>query len=389
VLTTTPIDAHLPLVIALVLACAWAARGTGWAAAIQCAVPLLIAAMMTIADERTRLMAYGIIVAAAFAVAAMAWERGRLARFSPQDVVLVIAGDVLLRWIPLRDVHVVKELILLAGIIALLFVIRRRDAAEPAGGTPALLGVLVLAAVTPIPPGRMALLPFVVAILVFVTRRVPPVAVAALFVVAAFFARYSLATIYIAITIVFLLPLLDRLKPLSYATAVAIFALWPWSGIIARALPIVRNYDAASGDVRPIGWALAPNEERMIDAPPHVRHAVLTVSGGQMARLKRGRVVGSIEATDARGQKTTRPIAIGDVADFGFTRREQFFASRNPLPRFSPGEIRDYGANAWVWGGGRIAIASAGDMTNLRVVAASNIPHDAHLQIDSVEFPAR
>ena len=119
--------------------------------------------------------------------------------------------------------------------------------------------------------------------------------------------------------------------------AIAIFALWPWSGIIARALPIVRNYDAASGDVRPIGWALAANEERRIDVPPHVRHALLTISGGQMARFKPGRIIGTIEATDRRGHITTREIRIGDVSDFGFLRREQFLGSRNPFPRFSPG----------------------------------------------------
>jgi hypothetical protein len=397
VLTTTPIDAHLPLVIALVLACAWAARGTGWSAVIQCAVPLLVAAMMTIADERTRLMAYGVIVAAAFGLAVIATvhetERWRLAGWpggvSPPTVVLAVAGVMLLRWIPLRDVHVARELIVVIGTIALLFAIRRRDAAEPAGGTPALLSVLFLAAVTPIPPGKMALLPLTVALLVFVTRRVPPVAIAAIFLIAAFFARYSLATIYVAAAIVFLMPLLDRVKPLTYATAIAIFALWPWSGIIARSLPVVRTYEPAGGDVRPINWALAPSEAKSIDVPPHARHAVVTASGGQMARLKRGRVVGTIEATDSRGRTTTRPITIGDVADFGFTRREQFFASSNPLPRFSPGEIRDYGANAWVWGGGRTAIASAGDIASLRVIAAPNLPHDAHLQIDSVEFPAR
>jgi hypothetical protein len=405
VLTTTPIDAHLPLVIALVLACAWAARGTGFSGIVQCAVPLLIAAMMTIADERTRLLAYGVIVAAAFAVAVAATardtERWRLAGWpggvSPPMVVLATAGVILLRWIPLRDVHIAKELIVLAGSIALLFAIRRRDpsatlragSAEPAGETPALLAVLVLAAVTPISPGKMALLPMTVATLVFITRRLPQVAIAFVFLVAAFFARYSLATIYIAVAIVFLLPLLDRVKPLTYAAAIAIFALWPWSGIIARALPIVRNYEPASGDVRPVGVALAPSEARTIDVPPHVRHAVVAASGGQLARLRRGRVVGTIEATDARGRVITRPIAIGDVADFGFTRREQFFASRNPLPRFSPGEIRGYGANAWIWGGGRTAIASTGDIRSLRVIAAPNLPHDAHLQIDSVEFPAR
>ncbi|MEA2336186.1 MAG: hypothetical protein QOE82_193, partial [Thermoanaerobaculia bacterium] len=126
-LTTTPIDAHLPLVIALVLACAWAARGTGWSGIVQGAVPMLIVAMMTIADERTRLMAYGIIVSAAFAAAVCATERRRPAGWpggvSPPTVVLAVVGVILLRWIPLRDVHVVKELLVIAGSIVLLFAI--------------------------------------------------------------------------------------------------------------------------------------------------------------------------------------------------------------------------------------------------------------------------
>jgi MFS family permease len=397
VLTTTPIDAHLPLVIALVLACAWAARGIGFSGSIQCAVPLLIAAMMMIADERTRLMAYGIIVASAFGVAAIATaresERWRLAGWpggvSPPTVVLAVVGVILLRWIPLRDVHVVKELVLLTGSIALLFAVRRRDADEPAGATPALISVLFLAVVTPIPPGKMALLPLTVAVLVLITRRVPQVVIGAAFLVAAFFARYSLATIYIAVAIVFLMPLLDRVKPLTYATAIAIFALWPWSGIIARALPVVRNYEPATGSGRAVSSGLAASEAIEIGVPPHVRHVVVTTSGGQMARLKPGRVVGTLEARDSRGHTTTRPITIGDIADFGFTRRDQFFASRNPLPHFSSAEIRDYGANAWVWGGGRTAIAAPADIASLRVVAAPNLPQHAHLQIDSVEFPAR
>jgi len=411
VLTTTPIDAHLPLVIALVLACAWAARGTGFSGVVQCAVPLLIAAMMTLTDERTRLLAYGVIVAAAFAVAAFATSRqperrrpaGWLGGVPPPTAVLAIAGVMLLRWIPLRDVHIVKELILLVGSLALLFAIRRRDAAEPAGGTPALLGVFVLAAVTPMPPGKMALLPLVVAVLMLAIRVVfagthretakprdlATAIIGALFLIFAAFARYSLASIYVAVAIVFLMPLAGRIKPLTYAAAIAIFALWPWSGIIARALPVVRNYEPAAGDVHTIARALAPSESLPIDVPRHVRHVVVTTSGAQMARFKPGRVVGTIEAVDARGRLTTRPIMIGDVADFGFIRREQFFASRNPLPRFSPGEIRDYGANAWLWGAGRTAIACPAEIKSLRVVAAPNLPPQSHLQIDSVEFPAR
>jgi hypothetical protein len=235
----------------------------------------------------------------------------------------------------------------------------------------------------------MALFPFAVAILAFVTRKLPQLSVAAVLLVCAYFARYSLATIYIAAAIVFLVPLLDRVRPLAYAAAVVVFALWPWSGIIARALPVVRNYDPVDGATQPVVSALAASESMAIGVPPHARHVVVTASGGQMARLKSGRVVGTIEATDRRGRVTRSEIRIGDVADFGFTRPEQFLGARNPLPRFSSGDIRDYGANAWLWGSGRTALASAADIASLRVIAAPNLPQNAHLQIDAVEFPAR
>jgi hypothetical protein len=390
---TTPIDGSLPLVIGLVLVCAWVARGTRWAAVVQCAVPLLIAVMMTIANERARLLAYGVIAAAAFAMALASTERRRPAGWPggvpPPNVVLAVAAIVLLRWIPFRDVHVIKELVILAGSVVLVFAIRRPKAAEPASEKPAFLAVLAVAVVTPIPPGKMALLPFAVALLAFATRRVPQLAVAGVFLICAFFARYSLATVYVAIAIVFLVPLIERVKPLAYATAFVIFALWPWSGIIARGLPLVRNYDPVAGETRNVAQALAPSEAVPIPVGPHVRHVVVTMSGAQMARLRAGRIVGTIDAFDVRGAHTTRPIRIGEVADFGFMRREQFFASRNPLPRFSPGEIRDYGASAWLWGAGRTAIATTADMASLRVVGAPDLPAQAHLQIDSVEFPVR
>ena len=417
---TTPIDSHLPLVIALVLVCAWVVRGTRWVAAVQCAVPLLIVAMMTITDERTRLLAYGVLVAAAFGIAVMAVHT-RTGGVSLPEVVLTIVGIVLLRWIPLRDVHVLRELVVLAGSIALMFAMpRRRDAAGPAGETPALLiAVLAVAVATPVHAGKMTLFPFAMAVVVMgyrglavsgsragwqnehretaipryrdtaKPRYLATAILAAAFLAAAYFARYSLATVYVAAAIVFLVPLLERVRPLAYAVALVIFALWPWSGIIARALPVVRNYESSGGDTRPIAWALAASEALPIPVPPHVRHVVVTASGGQMARFKPGRVVGTIEATDRRGGVTTRPIRIGDIADFGFTRRDQFFASRNSLPRFSPGEIRDYGANAWLWGAGRTAVACTADLASLRVVAAPDLPPQTHLQIDSVEFPAR
>ena len=310
--------------------------------------------------------------------------------------------------------RIVRELVVLAGSIALLFAMpRRRDAVGPAGGTPAfLIAVMAVAVATPVRAGAMTFLPFAVALLVLMLRglgvsgsrgsvaderrensrprNLATLTMAALLLLCAYFARYSLATVYVAAAIVFLVPLLDRVRPLAYAAAIVVFALWPWSGIVARALPLVRNYAPPAGETQPIARALATGEVLPIAVPPHVRNVVVTASGGQVARFRTGRVVGAIEATDLRGRVTVRPIRIGDVADFGFMRREQFFASRNPLPRFSPGEIRDYGANAWVWGAGRTTVACcSADIASLRVIAAADLPPQSHLQIDSVEFPAR
>jgi hypothetical protein len=417
---TTPIDTHLPLVIALVLVCAWVARGTRWTAVVSCAVPLLIAAMMTLTDERTRLLAYGVIVAVAYgiaAVAAAAPERRRPAGWPgvvpPPYVALTVVGIVLLRWIPLHDVRIVRELVVLAGAIALLFAMSWwRDAAGPTEGAPVfLIAVLAVAVATPVRAGGMTFLPFAVALLVLGLRvlgsagsrgsvadphggmsrprDLATLTMAAVLLVCAYFARYSLATVYVAAAIVFLFPILDRARPLAYAMAIVLFALWPWSGMVARALPLIRDYEPPAGDMQPIARALAAAEVLPIVVPPHVRDAIVTMSGGQVARFRAGWVMGAIEATDLRGRVTVRPIRIGDVADFGFTRREQFFGSRNPLPRFSPGEIRDYGANAWVWGAGRTTVACAADIASLRVIAAADLPPQSHLQVDSVEFPAR
>jgi hypothetical protein len=414
---TTPIDVHLPLVMALVLICAWTARGTRWAAVVQCAVPLLIVAMMTLADERTRLLAYGVIVALAYGAALIGIERWRPAGWpggvSPPEIALTVVGIVLLRWIPVHDVRIIRELVVLAGSVTLLFAMpRRRDAAGPAGGTPAfLIAVLAVAVATPVRAGMMTFLPFALALLVVGLRglvvvrsrgavagehhettrprNLASLAIAAALLLCACVARYSLAPVYVAAAIVFLVPLIDRIQPFSYAAAIAIFALWPWSGIIARALPIARNYAPPLGEVQTVSRTLAAGESVPVAVPPHVSAAIVTTCGGHMERLRSGHVIGAIEATDRRGHMTVRPIRIGDSADFGFMRREQFFASRNPLPRFSPGEIRDYGANAWVFGAGRTTMNCASDIVSLRIVAAADLHAQSRLVVDSVEYPKR
>jgi hypothetical protein len=304
-----------------------------------------------------------------------------------QQLLLLTAAIALLRWIPPANLHPLRELAVLAGSVALLLAIRSAQPRVPAGL--AVIAAAALALVTPVQPSKMSFLPLALSVVAVAMRRLDTQLITALaLIVAACFSRYSLATVYIAAALVFLLPLLARVRPLAYATAAVLFALWPWSGVVARALPLLRNYEPA-GEVRPIAQALDPAAALALDVPPHVRHAVVTASGAQMWRLRPGRVVGAIEATDARGRRTTRAIHIGDIADFGFTRPEPFFGARNPLPRAMGADIRGYGASAWVWAGGRTAIATAADIASLRVVAAPDLPGGARLQVDSVEFPAR
>jgi hypothetical protein len=349
------------VVAAVVAACVYVARGTRWMAAIECAFPLLAAVALF---GTNKLFWFGVIVAAAFAAAAVV---GR------ELWVLAIAGVALLRWIPLRDVEAWRELIILGGAVALLF------ALEPRGPL-ALIAALAVAAATPAHPGKATIIPLLVAAFCEVApalgRAVGGVALLGL----ALFARWSLVPLLVAAAFALLVPFLGKLKPLAYAAALALFALWPWSGIVARALPVVTRYEPPIGPTRVVGLALARGQSATVEGLKPVLHCVVNASVANGAGLPVGRVVGYVN---------DRAIRIGDVADFGFTRRQHFFAARNPLPRITRADIRGYGATAWLHGAGAIGVASGAPMRALRFRAADDLPPDARLQIESVELPAR
>ncbi|MEK6375123.1 MAG: hypothetical protein AABO58_20820 [Acidobacteriota bacterium] len=379
----------LALVVAVLLACVWVARGTRWMAAIECSLPLLAVAIVVFPDERTRLFACGAIVAVAFAGAALVAREGW---------VLVIAGVALLRWIPLREVEAWRELVVLAGALVLFGVRASRlyspsvspgdeggRAGRPAdaGGTPALhlIAVFAVAAVTPVHPGKAALIPLLLAAVMMWDRLQPVLAAALLATVP--FARWSLVPILVTAAFALLIPYIGKLRPLVYAAALALFAMWPWSGIVARALPVVARFEPPTGTVRVVGWALGRGEEATL-AIPHARHVIVNASAASGSGLPAGTLLGTIDAGTC-----TRSVRIGDVADFGFTRRPHFFAARNPLPRITRGDIRGYGATAWLHGAGAIGVACSGDFASLRFRAAATLPPGARLQIESVELPAR
>jgi hypothetical protein len=97
-----------------------------------------------------------------------------------------------------------------------------------------------------------------------------------------------------------------------------------------------------------------------------------------VSRLREGTVVGSVNRV---------PVRIGDVADWGFLRREYFHASRNSVPVNAAGEVRGYGQSAWIDGAARFPIPR--NTTTLRVTADPRLPSSARLQIDAFELVTR
>jgi len=369
----TPIDRVLPLVgVLVVLACSGlGTQDSGLSTSAQLAIPLLAIAAIAIPDERTRLAAYGLIVAVAFAAALVAAPRTLAAQ-----CVIAIAAIVILRWLPTPELW--REVIVLAGAFVLLAAIREQSPL-------ATIAVVAVALVTPSHPGKALMFPFVVAAVVLVVRTLPAAAaVAVVFFAAAFFARASVASLWFVAAFAVAVPLFRRVRVdfVFYAIALVLFAMWPWSGLVARTLPRLLAAEHPH-DARMIGRALRPGSYLELGLGAR-RGIVLMMSGANVARLRAGKHVADIEVLDSRGRTSTRAVRIGDVADFGFPRRDQFFAARNPLPRVPVADIRGYGAAAFLYGAGRIRID--GDVAAIRITAAPELPRDATIEVESVEL---
>ena len=197
------------------------------------------------------------------------------------------------------------------------------------------------------------------------------------FLAAAHFARAEHAPLWVAAAVAVAMPLLARARLAlpAYVAAIALFVLWPWSGLVARAMPSFFRAAPPSTRARTIGVALAASQSIDVAVPPGTKRAIVVASGANVARLKEGRAIGSVNDT---------PIRIGDVADFGFLRREQFFAARNPLPALPVADIRGYGQAAFLYGAGRVLVPQPA--ATLRITAAPDLPANARLQVESVDF---
>jgi MFS family permease len=308
---TTPIDRALPVVIIILAIC-----GQARLPVVNFLIVLLLLPPIVFADEHSRLLAYGLIAAIAFAIALITAPL-------EQHVWFVVAGVLLLRWIPLSNVVVWRELIVLVAALALFAASR------------SVVLALAVALFTPAFPLRAMMIPFVVALIfAFLPKfRIPEIATAALLV------------------------------------------MWPWSGIVARAFPAFLRAERPPEASRPVWIALGPGESVSIDAPPGSHRATVIASAANASRLRKGTLMGSIEG---------RAVRIGDVADFGYTRREQFFRSHNAAPTRPIDDIKDYGQSAWLHTAGLIEVPVA--RGSLHVAAAPSLPPGARLQIEAVDF---
>jgi hypothetical protein len=362
----TPIDRALPFVVVLLSICGFVAQR--WTHAMQIAVVLLLLPPIFLTDEHTRLLAYGVIAAAVFALAVAIAPRTMGAY-----VALTVAGVVLLRWIPFSEVILWRELLVLLGTLVVLLAYRQR-------APMAIVAALAVALVTPVFPARAMVFPFVVSIPII---QIP---MAMAFIAAAFFTRYSIAVLCVVAAIALALPLLARVRFAVYACAIALFAMWPWSGIVARAFPKFLIASPPPGTNRPVWVALERGQSVSIDAPDR-KHAVgITASGANAARFGKGTWMGTVEIVGGTGRIVRREIRIGDIADFGFMRREHFFASRNPPPAHPINDVIGYGQSAWLHTAGWMVIGSIDEIASLRFAAAPTLPPGARLQIEAVDF---
>ena len=339
----TPIDHALPLLAIAVTVCAAVSYP-----ALMIGVPLLLFTEIGVTDFGVRYLCFGVIAATAVAIvlvlsgppgsqpgASSQVPAGLRARRSTGDAIAItVLAIVLLRWIPFADVRIGRELFLLAICAAIVVVL---------GRTPlAVMVAVVTALLTPAIPLRTLAVPLLVLVVAMIART-------------------------------FGMPRLKLAWPSAVIVAFAL-VFFAWSGLVARAFPFFLRSAVPELPRTQIGAALKPRETVTLDVPEHARS--LIVSGANVAQLRRGAQLGTIEPGAIA-------IRIGDVADWGAFRREQAYGARNPLPRDFAGRVRGFGYDTWIDGAGRIALPP--DARTIHVTAAATLPANATLQVEGFE----
>lgn len=320
---------------------------------------------MFIPDERARWFAVGIITAVALAFV--------------NEWAAVAVGVILVRWIPWHDVVIWRELVVLVGVGLSAAAVALRTGDGDDG--PSLMPIAI-AAVTPAFPVKGLLFPYLVAACVILPAPFR-LLMSALFLGAIPFARYSFAPMLVVAAAACAWPLIRRIPAIPQAVAVALLALWPWSGAVVRSLPALLRGEPRSADRRSIWQAAAVPAYVSVDVPEGTRTITLTASAGEAMHLWPRSVLGRVELLDSSGRARTREIGMLDVADFGFMRREHFMTSHNGLPRLPVSDLRGFGASSWLYGAGRIVLTTGRDIREMRVIP---MRPGITIQVESVEF---
>lgn len=293
----------------------------GESSAALCAVPLLVACAICFADERTHLISYGVVIALAFCGSILNLKELTF----PRAAGFAVAGTALIRWIARTQFSFVREAILLMIVIAIVAVAKR---------SPLAIALAMAAALwTPAIPLRT-------------------LAIAIGFLAIAAIARVSLTFV-----------------PLLFAAlALTLFA---YSGIVARTPRYLRTGKPAIDRVH-LYWAMHPGQSQTFEVPGGAHSLILSLSNG--ANLKHGTIVGRLGDLE---------LHAGDVVDWGFARREEWWRSTNRLPRHAAGLIRGYGYDGWVDGAVRFALPP--DARTIRVSVDPRLPRETILQVEAFE----
>ena len=337
---TTSIDRALPWIALIVTIIAWLGEST----AVLCAVPLLIGCAVSFSDDRTRLFGYGAIVAVAFCGAMLnvsaqcavrGAKNGTSALSFPRAAGFAIAGTALIRWIAREHFQFFREAILLALVIAVVAVAKH----APIGIALSLLAALY----TPAIPFRTLLVPVLFMIVAAALRPLST-------------QHSALSTLNSA---------------LSTLIIAIVLTLFPYSGIVARTPRYLRYGKPATNRVN-LYWAMRPGQSHDFEVPAEAHALILSLSHGE-----------NLRGMTVIGQVGDRELHAGDLADWGFARREQWWRAKNRLPRHAAGLIRGYGYDGWVDGAVRVEIPR--DARTIRVSVDPNLPPPALLQLEAFE----
>ena len=377
----TPIDRALPFLVLIPILSGSLARSPVLRGMLLLVPSALALCPLIIADENLRLLAIGVFMAIAFAAGVFgSREPDGSVRFSSATI-QVIAAILVLRWIPISAVRPVRELLVIAGALVLLRSFRR--------ATPLTISLSVVCALlTLIDPLRAVAFPFLAGLLVVAVSRsrsrLAVFSVAAVCIGGAFLVRSSLAPACILTACALLLPELEEtfLTVPAFGVAFVLMALFPWSGITARAFPL--SLDDATlepHDRHVLKVALSAGEAIPLEADPHARSLIVAASGANTSSLPPGALLGRLEVAGSGGTRI-RDIRIGDVSDWGYMRPAEYFRSRNRLPLHSTWERHGYGWSSFLQGGGIVSVEMPRASRSARVVASPALTPGEKLQVE-------